>query len=118
MKILERLAGLISVLFVLLAATGFAQEGSPSPGQTTSLIDRAEAGNILLVEGIDGLKRLLENAGAPALTFDQETQIRNLHDLLRREGEELQAEREADPAAFNRVLADQLFLAAIRFLNP
>jgi hypothetical protein len=61
---------------------------------------------------------LLESAGAPPLTFDQETQIRNFHELFKREGTRLAAEHETDEAAFNRTLAEQLFLGIAKFLNP
>ena len=80
-------------------------------------IDRAAAGRILMEQGIEGLKRLLATVDAPPLTLDQETQVRNLHELIRREATELQEERQTDDASFNAMLADQLFLAALKFLN-
>ena len=103
-----RVTVLTSILGLFFIGPALAQQ----PG-----IDRAETGQVLLQQGIDGLKQILERVQAPALTFDQENQIRNLHDLLRREAAQLQAESDTDPEAFNRLLADQLFLAAVKFLN-
>jgi len=86
--------------------------------QPATVIDRAQAGRTLLDQGVEGLKQLLEKAGAPPLTFDQETQMRNLHDVFKRELARLVSEREADEARFRVTLSDQLFLGAMKFLNP
>src|SRR5688500_13734851 len=96
---------------LLLLALLLFQTPAPPP-------DRLQAGRILLDQGVDGLKQLLEASGAPPLTFDQETQIRNLHELFKREASRLLSERETDVEVFNRTLAEQIFLAASKFLNP
>jgi hypothetical protein len=51
----------------------------------TNVPDRVQSGRILLEQGTVGLAQLLESAGAPPLTFDQETQIRGLHAVFSRE---------------------------------
>jgi hypothetical protein len=102
----------VAVLTLILILSFTSPAGAQQPA-----VDRAEAGRILLEQGIDGLKVLLERVQAPPLTFDQETQIRNLDTVLRREAARLQAEDGANAENINRTLADQLFLAATRFLN-
>ena len=91
-----------------------------TPDQNGVLL-RVEAGRILLADGVEGLRSLLAQADAPALTFDQETQVqavyeaheRALRDLLQAEGvgpDAVEAER--------RALEEQLLLASLKFLNP
>jgi hypothetical protein len=82
------------------------------------ITDQTEAGAILYEQGVDGLKELLARVGGPPLTFDQEAQIRNLHDVYQREGRRILEEQEGDAGTLNRTLADQLFLAAAKLLNP
>ena len=41
---------------------------------------RAEAGKMLLAEGVEGLTLTLATADVPAITFDQETQIRSVYE--------------------------------------
>jgi hypothetical protein len=80
--------------------------------------DRIQSGRILLDQGVAGLLQLLEAAGAPSLTFDQETQIRNLHDVFKRELESLLRQGRDDEERFRRTLSEQLFRGAVKFLNP
>jgi hypothetical protein len=108
---------MLKTRLIILAIVFLIPTNLPAAAPQTKPPGRAEAARIILDLGVDGVKQLLERVGAPPLTFDQETQIRNLHDLLRREVERLRSERETDEAAFNSTLADQLFLAALRFLN-
>ena len=105
-----REAFVVITLSLLLAVPSLAR-------QQEQQFDRAAAGRMLLEKGIEGLQQLLATVDAPPLTFDQETQIRNLHDLLRREASSLQEENKMDASTFNALLADQLFLAALKFLN-
>ena len=76
---------------------------------------------MLLEDGVEGLRATLEAVGAPPLTFDQETQVQLVHEdhvraltnmIEASEGE--QGLIEADV----RAVQDQLFLAALKFLNP
>jgi hypothetical protein len=84
-------------------------------------LQRAEAGQLLLSRGVEGLRALLAAADAPALTFDQETQVQDVHDehlralnaLLRANG----GVRDTIEAQV-RELEDQSLLAAMKFLNP
>ena len=95
-----------SILIVLLSLTVFAQVPDP-----------IQAGRTLFDRGVDGLTEILRNAGAPPLTFDQESQIRTLHEVYQRQGTRLLEEQEDDEAVI-RTLAEQLFLAMAKFLNP
>src|SRR5262245_30176638 len=81
-------------------------------------IDRSQAGRTLLEDGVDGLKALLQAAGAPSLTFDQETQIRNLHDVFKREVVRIAVERRGDEEKLRNALSEQLLIGAMKFLNP
>ena len=82
---------------------------------------RAEAGQMLLAEGVEGLKVTLAAADVPAITFDQETQVRSVYEEHARALENLLRETggnrlPVEPAI--RALEDQLLLAALKFLNP
>ena len=81
-------------------------------------IDRILAGRTLLENGVDGLKALLQAAGAPSLTFDQETQIRNLHDVFKREVARLSDEQKGSDEKLRTALSEQLLIGAMKFLNP
>jgi hypothetical protein len=77
-----------------------------------------ERGRVVLASGVDGMKALLGDVGAPPLTFDQEAQIRSLHDRYVRQGQNLLEDAGANADAIQHTLARELFLAAARFLNP
>lgn len=81
-------------------------------------IDRSQAGRTLLEDGVDGLKALLQAAGAPSLTFDQEAQIRNLHDVFKREVVRLVDEQKGNEETLRSALAEQLLIGAMKFMNP
>jgi hypothetical protein len=98
----------VAVALVVLASVAWAQQ----------VADPVEAGRVLLEQGVAGLKQVLEKVGAPALTFDQEAQIRNLHDVYRREADRLLEERKTEQEMVRGLLAEQLFIAAAKFLNP
>ena len=98
-----------------------AQRGVVLPPDEDSAFERAQAGRLLLEEGIEGLQDALESTGVPPLTFDQETQVRVvyddhvrvLEDLLEANG----GSRETVQSEI-RDIQDQLLLAALKFLNP
>jgi hypothetical protein len=96
------------ITFAFLTSSAWAQQAA----------DPVEAGRILLDQGVAGLKQVLEKVGAPALTFDQEAQIRNIHDVYRREADRLLEETKTDQERVRVLLAEQLFIAAAKFLNP
>lgn len=104
-----RITALVLVLAVPTAT--FSQQAERVP-------DRSEAERVLMERGVDGVKALLQSAGGPPLTLDQEVQIRNLHDQYQRQGARLISENEAAAESIKRTLARQLFLASTRFLNP
>ena len=54
--------------------------GVQNPGKSTEEAAKSEAGRMLLEEGVPGLRFLLEEAGAPPLTFDQETQVQSVYE--------------------------------------
>ncbi len=91
-----------------------------TPVQTSALL-RAQTARKLLEDGVEGLRRVLATAGAPPLTFDQETQVQSVYDdhvlaldgMLEANGGSTEA---IEPDI--RALEDQLFLAALKFLNP
>jgi len=105
----------ISIVIPVLASPPV-QVGEPS-----AVLDRAEAARMLLEDGVEGLRATLGSAGAPALTFDQETQVQSVRDdhvraldsMIVANGGEIEGIE-----AEIRALEDQLFLAAIKFLNP
>jgi hypothetical protein len=82
---------------------------------------RAGAAQMLLEEGIEGLRRELAAANVPSLTFDQETQIRSVYDAHVRALNTLLADNGGDRQAVEpqiREIQDQLLLASLKFLNP
>jgi hypothetical protein len=85
------------------------------------LLQREEAARMLLAEGVEGLRRAFSDSNSPALTFDQETQIRSAHDGHARVLDELVdnngGSRDGLEAEITE-LEDQLLLAALKFLNP
>ena len=90
-----------------------------SPEQNSALT-QAEAGRLLLNEGVEGLRGVLLAAGVPALTFNQETQVRVVYeDHVRALEEQLEPDESGDMAAGEvRAIEEQLLLAALKFLNP
>ena len=91
-----------------------------TPAQTRAL-SRAQTARKLLDDGVDGLRQVLATAGAPPLTFDQETQVQSVYNdhvlaldgMLEANGGSTEAiERDI------RTLEDQLLLATLKFLNP
>ena len=96
---------------VVILALAFSPQRANDPVSTSR-------GAILLTLGVDGMKTFLQDAGAPPLTFDQETQIRGLHDRYLRQGERLVEENSAAAETIKQTLGRELFLAAARFLNP
>ena len=88
--------------------------------QTSALV-RAETARKLLDEGVEGLQETLSGAGAPPLTFDQETQVQSVYDDHVRALEAMLAANGGNAEAIEpdiRALEDQLLLAALKFLNP
>ena len=84
-------------------------------------VDRAEAGRLLLEEGSEGLQGVLRGAGVPAMTFDQETQVRAVYDDHVRVLEGLLEANGGNREALGSEILDiqdQLLLAALKFLNP
>src|SRR5687768_6000571 len=98
----------MNFVFVLLLAL---------TGQAAQVPDRVEAGRILFDRGVDGLNEMLQVSGAPPLTFDQESQVRTLHEVFQRQGRSL-LEEQTNTEAATRAIAEQLFLAVVKFLNP
>jgi len=90
-----------------------------SPEQQSAL-RHAEAGTLLLNEGVDGLREVLAAAGVPSLTFNQETQVRMVHEDHVRVVAERRGRDQAGPMAASEVreIEEQLLLASLRFLNP
>ena len=81
--------------------------------------DRIRAGQMLLQDGVDGLSLVLADVDAPRLTFDQEAQIRLLHETYSRQRVVLLEDAgDSDPEVIERALSEQLLLAAAKFLNP
>ena len=82
---------------------------------------RAEAGQMLLAEGVEGLKVTLAAADVPAITFDQETQVRSVYEEHARALEDLLRETGGNRSPVEpeiRALEDQLLLAALKFPEP
>ena len=81
--------------------------------------DRIRAGQMLLQDGVGGLSLVLADGDAPPLTFDQEAQIRLLHETYSRQRVVLLEDAgDSDPEVIDRALSEQLLLAAAKFLNP
>ena len=94
------------------------------PAQSDAPVSQtpAEIGKALLYEGVTGLASVLEQAGVPPLTFDQETQVQTVWEAHDREFRRLVEE---NGGVVNQAIAEniadleeQVFLASIKFLNP
>ncbi len=110
-----------ALLLVFPAVAGSAQTREGQTNEAVSSVRRAEAGRILLEAGVAGLQTTLAGAGAPPMTFDQETQVRSVYDAHIRALNALLAANGGNGPAIApgiRALGDQLLLAAIKFLNP
>lgn len=86
-----------------------------------ALLEREEAARMLLAEGVDGLRRVFTESNSPALTFDQETQIRSAHEDHVRVLENMIGNNGGSREGLEARIAeleDQLLLAALKFLNP
>ncbi len=124
-------------LLLVVPVLAFAHQGPDSTKQTTTQSESdamqttesggavdalAEAGRMLLEEGVPGLRTLLEEAGVPPLTFDQETQVQSVYEAHDRERRRLIAEGGETVDALKDAamveLQEQLLLAAVKFLNP
>ncbi len=95
--------------------------GSVLTSEQRAAVQRLEIGWTLLFTGIEGLQVALDAANAPAVTFDQETQIHALRDDHVRALDAMIAANGGLRAGIEpriRELEVQLFLAAIKFLNP
>ncbi len=95
--------------------------GLQTPGSVAEDEAKSEAGRMLLEEGVPGLRSLLEEAGVPPLTFDQETQVQSVyeaHDRERRRLAESVETGDRSIATAIMALEEQLLLAAVKFLNP
>ena len=91
------------------------------PPDQDGVLLRVEAGRILLADGVEGLRALLAQAEAPALTFDQETQVQAVYEAHERALQQLLQEESVGPDAVEaekRTLEEQLLLASLKFLNP
>ena len=110
-----------AILFTLVMSMLLPIPGLSQSDLRQGLVDRTEAGRRLLEDGIEGLQEALGEAGVPPLTFNQETQVRTVYDSHVRAREDLIAEngdsRDGVEAEID-VIADQLLLAALKFLNP
>ena len=114
------------VLAIFVVVTAFmlaspVQARSQSDALEQAVADRAEAGRLLLEEGIPGLQETLRQVGAPAITFNQETQVRSVYDAHLRALDDMIEENGGSREGIEpriRELADQLLLAALKFLNP
>jgi hypothetical protein len=108
------------VTTVLIMLTLFAAPRMVGQSSTADS-DRAEAGRLLLEEGVEGLQQALAEASVPAMTFNQESQVRITYDDHRRALEALIASnggsRDGIESEIGEI-ADQLLLAALKFLNP
>jgi hypothetical protein len=107
-----RVAPLLLCLLFIPVAVLAEQSSSFQPG---------EAGRILLEEGVESWRDALDEAGVPALTFNQETQVRTVRDSHFRVLSGLLEENGGNRAAIEpeiRALEEQLLLAALKFLNP
>ena len=80
--------------------------------------ERTRAARVLLDDGVEGLAAVLGEAGAPPFTFDQEAQVRLLHETYDRQRVSLLEEGTVNPDSAEAELAEQLLLAAAKFLNP
>jgi hypothetical protein len=114
----------IKVLLILVALVvpAIAQRGEPaSTTEGTGIVDRSEAGRLLLAEGVEWLREAYGSANAPALTFDQESQISDVREDHVRAFDQLVGSAGGDRTAVEAQVAqleEQLLLAALKFLNP
>ncbi len=108
----------VAVLCVLTSLPSSAQE-KPIVDEPAFRAD--ELGRILLEEGVAGLQGALGQVGVPPLTFNQEIQVRPVHDAHVRALEDVIESsggiRENVQVEI-RAIEEQLFLAAMKFLNP
>lgn len=84
-------------------------------------LKRAQAGRALLENGVEGLRAEMAAEGAPSLTFDQETQIRSVHDAHAQALNDLLDANSGSRVSIEpliREIEEQLLLAALKFLNP
>ncbi len=89
--------------------------------QETGALEPDEVGRILLEEGVEGLQSALQSAGVPPMTFNQETQVRPVYDAHVRVLDDLLEANGGSTEAIQPeidALREQLFLAALKFLNP
>ena len=89
--------------------------------QETGALEPDEVGRILLEEGVEGLQAALQSAGVPPMTFNQETQVRPVYDAHVRVLDDLLEANGGSTEAIQPeidALREQLFLAALKFLNP
>ncbi len=113
---LARRSGLLPYLFLLMLSVPFQTDAAI---QDASESDRNRAGRMLLEDGVEGLSIVLADVDTPALTFDQEAQIRLLHETYSRQRVALLEDAgSGNPEIIEGALAEQLLLAAAKFLNP
>ena len=89
--------------------------------QITGTLEPDEVGRILLEEGVEGLQAALQSAGVPPMTFNRETQVRPVYDAHVRVLDDLLEANGGSTEAIQPeidALREQLFLAALKFLNP
>ena len=107
----------VGIFPLALGQTVGLAQSNPQPPQTA-----LEIGKALLYEGVAGLASVLEQAGVPPLTFDQETQVQTAWEAHDRQRRRLIEENGgvADEAIAQNIadLEEQVFLASIKFLNP
>ncbi len=107
------------ILIGLVAFPAAAQRGDAGAG--AGVLEREETERMLLAEGVEWLRATFASADVPALTFDQETQIHDVHDDHVRVRDEVLESAGSDRAAAAVQIAqleEQLLLAALKFLNP
>ena len=112
---------LFVALFGFVVLVSWPTAAYPQSDIDQALADRAAAGRGLLENGIEGLQNALEEAGVPPLTFNQESQVRSVYDSHVRARESLIARNNGVRTGVEaeiKEIADQLLLAALKFLNP
>ena len=109
-RFVARLLAFLLPVFLPIAA------GAQTPEARES--ERTRAARVLLDDGVEGLAVILGEAGAPPFTFDQEAQVRLLHETYDRQRVSLLEEGTVNPDSAEAELAEQLLLAAAKFLNP
>ena len=107
----------VGIFALALGQTVGLAQSNPQQPQTA-----LEIGQALLYEGVPGLASVLQQAGVPPLTFDQETQVQSVWEAHDRERRRLVEENGGivDQAIAENIanLEEQVFLASIKFLNP